>query len=74
MTTFRLHIDTDNAAFYDEYDDDYNPHAELAALLRKVADRVVSGEDIGQELTILDSNGNTVGRFALETWTREGAT
>ena len=57
--TFQLYIDTDNAAFDP-------PEPELARLLRKVADRVESGETITHYLTIFDANGNDVGRFALK--------
>lgn len=57
---FRLFVHTDNAAFGDA------PQWELARILRKVADRVEAGEDISHYLTILDVNGNDVGRFALK--------
>lgn len=63
---FHLNVQTDNAAFHDEVDGDFSPERELARILRKVAERVESGEDISHYLTIFDENGNDVGRFALE--------
>lgn len=53
MSSFTLHISTDNAAFQDD------DHA-LATILREVADRVEMAEDSG---TVRDYNGNTCGRF-----------
>lgn len=60
MATFRLYFDTDNASFED------NERAEIARILRKVADRVESPTDISHYLTIFDANGNDIGRFALK--------
>jgi hypothetical protein len=57
---FRLNVHTDNAAF------DPDPAPELARILRAAAERIESGEYIGHYLTILDVNGNDVGRFALK--------
>lgn len=56
--TFTVKFDTDNAAFEDD------PSYEIARILRGIAARVESGEDCSHYLTILDINGNSVGRFA----------
>ena len=50
---FYLNIETDNAAFSDDAFE-----AEIARILRRVADRVERGEQSGG---ILDVNGNGVG-------------
>lgn len=50
-------IDTEGDALHD------NP-AEVSRILRGIADRVDRGES-GQWVTILDINGNTVGRWKL---------
>ena len=42
-----------------------NPETEIVALLEKVAQKVVDGWEIG---AILDTNGNTVGRFEYRPW------
>jgi len=55
MTTFKLEISTDNAAFEDP--------EELPLLLRQVANWAAAGE---REHGIVDTNGNTVGRFWIE--------
>jgi len=57
---FRLYVRTGNAAFADD------PAPELARILRAIADRVESGEDLSHYLTVFDVNGNDVGRFALK--------
>ena len=51
-----LRISTDNEAFSD------NEDAEVARILRAVAERVLDGHGEGK---CLDFNGNTVGRFGL---------
>lgn len=53
--TFRVEIETDNAAFGDE-------KGELARILRRLADRLDDGADRGR---CFDLNGNVVGRWAL---------
>lgn len=59
MTTFRLTIDTDNAAFLDA---DGNPDTnELSHLLRKVSREVEAPH--GHTRSILDHNGNRVGSW-----------
>jgi hypothetical protein len=59
-TRFNLFIDTENDAFKPD------PSPELARILRAIADRIESGEFYGHYLTIRDTNGNDVGRFALK--------
>lgn len=51
---FTLSIDCDSDAFAAD------PTAEIARILRKTAQRLVSGADSGR---LLDVNGNTVGEF-----------
>ncbi len=58
MTTFQIHISTDNAAFEDD--------SEIPRILRKIADDIDNGRDISMFQTILDANGNNVGRYGLE--------
>jgi hypothetical protein len=58
LTRFTVTISTDNAAFNPD------PAPELARILRAIADRIDRGEDIRMYQTILDVNGNDVGRFA----------
>lgn len=53
---FTLKIRTTNDAFAED------PEREVAALLRKYADRVEAGQSSG---TILDTNGATVGEWKL---------
>ena len=60
--SFKLSIKTDNAAFTNEDTGEDAPHAEVARLLREVADRVEGGDDHG---VIMDVNGNNVGTFSL---------
>lgn len=57
---FRLHVACDNAAFED------GMASELARILRDVAKRLERGEDCGSWTNVRDSNGNTVGAFALK--------
>lgn len=52
-----LTVDMNNAAFEEA------PSFELGCLLRHAAQRAQNGETHG---TLRDSNGNTVGRFAIE--------
>jgi hypothetical protein len=52
MSKFKLEIETDNAAFADDY------NAEIARILRAVADKIERGII---DARILDINGNTVG-------------
>lgn len=55
--TFRVLIDTGNAAF-----DGDNLHAEIARILRTVADVVAHGQTSG---VVRDYNGNSVGSWSL---------
>lgn len=64
---FTLTIKIDNAAFDpDVKHDAYARDREIARLLRKVAKRLEDGSgDIDLE-TIIDSNGNTVGKWQVK--------
>lgn len=55
--SFTLEIDSGYAALVDD------PTAEIARLLRAVADKVAGGHESGK---VSDDNGNTVGTFELE--------
>lgn len=61
---FRLEVDCDNAAFADE------PFTELAAVLRRVADRLDNAR--GREFTdfefsgVRDTNGNRCGHVSVK--------
>lgn len=57
---FHLNIHCDNAAF------EPVPGPELVRILRAVADRIEREGFSGFYETILDVNGNDVGRFALK--------
>jgi hypothetical protein len=57
---FSLFITADNAAFGDS---DAECCAELARILRETADKLELGQDTGR---LRDSNGNTVGRYSVE--------
>jgi hypothetical protein len=56
--TFTLSFDCDNSAF------ELRPAAEVCRLLRATAKRIENGVTDGK---IMDSNGNSVGRFELAT-------
>ena len=62
---FTLDIDMSNAAF-ERYADDARDASEVAAILRKLADRLddvsVTEQSTG---TLRDSNGNTVGDWTV---------
>jgi cytochrome c-type biogenesis protein CcmH/NrfF len=59
MPKFTLTIECENAAFDD-------CEAEIARILRDVADRVESGAaDSDKHRNLYDSNGNVVGTFVL---------
>ena len=60
MTTFKLYIRTDNAAF------DGSPNIETARILRKIATRLENGEEFHFYETLFDINGNDVGRAAFK--------
>jgi hypothetical protein len=57
--SFQLALDCDNDAFADD------PAAEVARILRHVADRLDAGETFDDYQTLLDENGNDVGRARL---------
>jgi hypothetical protein len=59
MSTFRITIETENAAFYDD-DGTHNPAPEVALILVKLATAVMKGTSSGK---LHDSNGNLVGRW-----------
>lgn len=57
---FFLSINMGNAAFDDA------PITELARILRDLADRLESGDADYDGASILDVNGNTIGRYDFE--------
>lgn len=62
MRTFQLYIRTENAAFSDD-----GEAAEVTRILREIADKIeADGEAPAFFLTILDVNGNDVGRYAVK--------
>lgn len=65
QSEFRVSIHCGNAAF-DDFDGHYDPGAELARILREIADRVERGDLSGYYETIRDANGNDVGRWGLK--------
>jgi hypothetical protein len=56
---FSIEFKTDNAAF----DGDADKQAEVARILRGIADKVEAGADYG---CVRDANGNTIGEFFIE--------
>ena len=60
MTTFKLEIKCDNAAFADY------PGEEIAQILKDLADKVEDYADFDFEFTLRDSNGNKVGKAWVE--------
>lgn len=65
---FTLTIKTDGAAFStaDGNPDAYSRDREIAILLRKVARRLEDGCGLVEIETILDTNGNTVGKWEVK--------
>lgn len=63
MATFRITINTDNAAFEDD------PAAEVARILHHEADRIEAFRPSFEHATegdgVLDINGNTVGTLEI---------
>jgi acyl-CoA reductase-like NAD-dependent aldehyde dehydrogenase len=53
--TYRIEIETGNAAFEE------SPADEIARILRKLADRLEDGADIAESIRLMDYNGNSVG-------------
>jgi hypothetical protein len=73
MATFKLFIETDNAAFFDDTGE-VDEAPELARILRLVAEDIeAAGEAPHQYQTIRDINGNDVGRYALKAGTLTAA-
>ena len=67
--TFTIKIDCGNDAFTDPRDGSTTPDSaasELARILRAIADKIDNGQDYRMFQTILDVNGNDVGRYALK--------
>lgn len=60
---FKLEITTANAAF-DEIEGDAG--AEVARILRELAERVESGLPTGDTATVRDANGNAVGEWRYQ--------
>lgn len=60
MKTFKLNIDLDGDAFAEG-----NLDLEIARILRKVADEVLSAIYVGATQTIRDTNGNRVGGYKV---------
>lgn len=61
MATFKLTIETDNAAFGEM------PEMEIARILRRTAGQLDGqGRDFWRGQKLFDSNGNDVGQAALE--------
>ena len=56
MASFELKFKTDNAAF-----DDGNGHIEIARILHQLANRIEDGDRDDMQISIFDSNGNSVG-------------
>jgi hypothetical protein len=56
MATFRVSIDTDNAAF------GWSRNLELADILRNLAEKIINSDSKEKSHTLVDSNGNTVGK------------
>lgn len=52
---FTLNFATDNAAFAD------GREAEIARILRELADKIADGDRDDMNLSIFDANGNSVG-------------
>ena len=57
-----IKIRTENAAF----DDGANGANECARILRKIAAHIEAGDYTSKAQTILDANGNDVGRFKFQ--------
>ena len=60
MKSFTMQMDTENAVFADD------PAAEIARILRKLADRIESAGNSDTGGRLLDANGNAVGTWEIE--------
>lgn len=70
---FTLHVETGNAAFYEDGGEGaYDPGPELATLLRAVADRLDSTDPYPNNGIMHDVNGNSVGQWKITEETEEG--
>lgn len=61
MSSFKLEINLDNAAFHDD-DGDFDPGHELAKILGDVKDKVRDGYF---HANCYDTNGNCVGQWEI---------
>lgn len=61
---FRISINVDNGAFED------NPEGEIEKILERAIDRLYDlawpGDEVGEGISLLDSNGNRVGFMRYE--------
>jgi hypothetical protein len=57
-TVFKIEFETGNAAFED------SPGYEAARILRQIADKLEGSIQSGK---VMDANGNTIGKWELET-------
>lgn len=67
--TFTVKIDCGNAAFTNDTQDGVTTDSaapELARILREIADQIEGGVNYAWFKTILDVNGNDVGRYAMK--------
>lgn len=62
---FRLEFDCDNAAFFDDSnnDNEFNPNNEIAGILIELGKKYRNNYSIN--CTIFDSNGNKIGKAKL---------
>ncbi len=64
MSQITITIETDNAAFFSDEDENDRNTAEAGRIIHEIEDRIVRGHTEG---TARDINGNTVARFHWET-------
>lgn len=64
MSTLKIKIDTDNAAFDDALNGHAGRAAEVARILRAYADSIENKGDL-HPCFLIDINGNTVGHVIL---------
>jgi hypothetical protein len=56
MATFRVKVETNSSAF------GWSRNLELAEILRNLAEKILNSESREKDYTLVDSNGNTVGK------------